>query len=111
MRGLEQQFVRILSNVTNRTIVEKMMLEEGFVLTSKWLNTEDEGIRNINEFLNHIREKTGITRYFKRASYLLMDLILKKGFTDILIYFDPFGINYTEKILQWYLIRPRIEIT
>ncbi|MDK2599140.1 hypothetical protein QO179_05065 [Bacillus stercoris] len=54
---MEQQFVRILSNVTNRTIVEKMMLEEGFVLTSKWLNTEDEGIRNINEFLNHIRRK------------------------------------------------------
>ncbi|PUA41046.1 hypothetical protein C8Z91_01260 [Paenibacillus elgii] len=91
MRAVEQQFLYTLSNSANYKIVEQMLNEENFVLTSEWLNSEGQGFSNINEYLDHIRiktgAKTGITRYFKKDELLADKFNLEE---KIYCFFDIF---------------------
>ncbi|NQX62899.1 AAA family ATPase [Paenibacillus qinlingensis] len=91
MRLLENRFLDLLSQPSNREIVEKLINEENFVLTAEWLNTSSKDISNIDEFLMRIRSKTGakcgITRYFKEEELLSSGFELEKKISD---YFEIF---------------------
>ncbi|UKS26635.1 AAA family ATPase [Paenibacillus sp. HWE-109] len=109
MRLMERKFLEILENNSYREIIEKLLQQEGFVLTAEWLNTSSQSISNMDEFLNRIREKTGaksgITRYFKQEELLGAEFNLEE---KIFRYFDIFrpvwdkmqeiknGIDYSE---------------
>jgi MoxR-like ATPase len=68
MRAIEKLFVVTLAQSQYRSIVEHLLKDEGFFLTTEWLKSDNPNIDSIDGFLNHIREKTGakagITRYF-----------------------------------------------
>ncbi|MGO4498581.1 McrB family protein [Paenibacillus sp. 2RAB27] len=91
MRLSESRFIELLSQSSNRHLVEKLMIEEKFVLTAEWLNTSGKDISTIDEFLMRIRNKTGakcgITRYFKKEELLSSGFDLEK---KIFHYFEIF---------------------
>ncbi|OXM86296.1 hypothetical protein CF651_11025 [Paenibacillus rigui] len=77
MRALEQRFINILMEDRHKPIVLRLLKEEGFVITSEWLNS-GEKIQDIESYISYIRmktgSKTGITKFFKP------DELLNEGF-------------------------------
>ncbi|MEY9096711.1 McrB family protein [Paenibacillus sp. RC84] len=77
MRALEQRFVNILMDDRYKEIILRLLIEEGFVITSEWLNS-GEKIQDIESYVSFIQtktgSKTGITKFFKP------DELLNEGF-------------------------------
>jgi hypothetical protein len=91
MRELEKRFIRILSKPRNRSILERLVSQEGFVYTAEWLRAEGEDISTLEEYLKRIKDKTGsksgITKYFNIEDLKKNDINLEE---EIYRYFDIF---------------------
>lgn len=90
MRAIEQLFIKIVMLKENKSIIERLLHQENFVLTAEWLNT-DNRFPDVDSYLTHISNKTGaktgITRYFDKHEVLTEDFNLEE---KLFHYFDIF---------------------
>jgi hypothetical protein len=91
LRKLEENLYKLLLGADNKAILEDLIKNEGFVITSNWLKKDLEGSQDIQSFIDVLRKnngaKSGITRYFSKEE------LLSEGFNlegKIYRYFEIF---------------------
>jgi AAA domain (dynein-related subfamily) len=78
LKILEQNLFDAISKPENMYIVRKLIENEGFVITSNWLQKDKTGSGKIEDLMENLRNnsaaKSGITRFFSK------DEVLAEGF-------------------------------
>jgi energy-coupling factor transporter ATP-binding protein EcfA2 len=93
MRSLESRFLQIISIPTNKLILDRLLDQEGFVLTAEWLDSGNKGIKSIEQFIDKIKgetgAKSGITRFFSQDELLAEGFDLEKRINSYFEHFRP----------------------
>jgi hypothetical protein len=93
LKLLEQNLFDAISKPKNMDIVKKLIENEGFVITSNWLQKDKTGSKKIEDLMENLRNnnaaKSGITRFFSKDEVLAEGFDLEEKIFNYFMMFKP----------------------
>jgi AAA domain (dynein-related subfamily) len=93
LKLLEQNLFDAISKPENMDIVKKLIDNEGFVITSNWLQKDKTGSKKIEDLMGDLKNnnaaKSGITRFFSKEEVLAEEFDLEEKIFNYFKMFKP----------------------